>query len=352
MTSTMKQILAALLLLALPVLSSRAQGNSSRAQEKQGTPQESPAERLGQVPADQVFPPFETPEVSVFLAKGNRGRAQQGMALWGRYIFSCEDRGHVNIYDFRKASPTPVAGFDLASSGKDNHANNAEFGVEKKKGASFPLLYISIGKVGCDIEWNCYVESVTRKGKEWSSELVQVITLDRCEGWAEAGYTPIFGSPSWLVDREQGFLWAFSAIRRTTPQVTPDPRENLYVATKFRIPKLAEGPEVHLGLKDILAQVTFPSDIGFTQAGCIHDGMIYYCFGVGNRDAKRPAALRVYDTETGRIAARYDLYDLVLQEPEDVFLKGRWLYMNANTPSKGEIVPQIYRISLPESRKK
>lgn len=348
----MKQILAALLLLALPVLSSRAQGNATRAQEKQGTPQESPAERLGQVPADQVFPPFETPEVSVFLAKGNRGRAQQGMALWGRYIFSCEDRGHVNIYDFRRASPTPVAGFDLASSGKDNHANNAEFGVEKKKGASFPLLYISIGKVGCDIEWNCYVESVTRKGKEWSSERVQVITLDRCEGWAEAGYTPIFGSPSWLVDREQGFLWAFSAIRRTTPQVTPDPRENLYVATKFRIPKLAEGPEVHLGLKDILAQVTFPSDIGFTQAGCIHDGMIYYCFGVGNRDAKRPAALRVYDTETGRIAARYDLYDLVLQEPEDVFLKGRWLYMNANTPSKGEIVPQIYRISLPKSRKK
>ncbi len=73
---------------------------------------------------------------------------------------------------------------------------------------------------------------------------------------------------------------------------------------------------------------------------------------MGNRDAKRPAALRVYDTETGRIAARYDLYDLVLQEPEDVFLKGRWLYMNANTPSKGEIVPQIYRISLPKSRKK
>ena len=298
------------------------------------------------------LPPFEDPEVSVFIAKGNRGRAQQGMALWGRYIFSLEDRGHVNIYDFRKAKSEPIAAFDLASSAKDNHANNAEFGVEKKKGASFPLLYVSIGKVGCDLEWNCYVESVTRKGKEWSSELVQTIILDRCEGWAEAGYTPIFGSPSWLVDRERGFMWTFSAIRRTTPAVTPDPRDNLYVATKFRIPKLAEGPEVHLGVADILGQVTFPSDIGFTQAGCMHDGLIYYCFGVGNRDEKRPAGLRVYDTDTGRVVARYDLFDLVLQEPEDCFLKGRWIYLNANTPSKGDIVPNLYRISLPKNGKK
>ena len=302
--------------------------------------------------AEQALPPFEDPEVSVFIPKGGRGRAQQGMALWGRYIFSLEDRGHVNIYDFRKAKPEPIAAFDLASSAKDNHANNAEFGVEKKKGASFPLLYVSIGKVGCDLEWNCYVESVTRKGREWSSELVQTIILDHCDGWAEAGYTPIFGSPSWLVDRERGFLWTFSAIRRTTPQVTPDPRENLYVATKFRIPKLAEGPEVHFGAGDILGQVTFPSDIGFTQAGCMHDGLIYYCFGVGNRDVNRPAGLRVYDTDTGRIVARYDLFDLVLQEPEDCFLKGRWIYLNANTPSKGDIVPNLYRISMPKNGKK
>lgn len=285
----------------------------------------------------------------VFLVKQGRGRAQQGMALWGRYLFSLEDRGHVNIYDFRKAAPAPIAAFELASSAKDNHANNAEFGVEKKKGASFPLLYVSIGKVGCDLEWNCYVESVTRRRGVWTSELVQTIILDRCEGWAEAGYTPIFGSPSWLVDRERGFLWVFSAIRRTTPQVTPDPRENLYVATKFRIPKLSEGSEVHLGVADILGQVTFLSDIGFTQAGCMHDGLIYYCFGVGNREVNRPAGLRVYDTDTGRIAARYDLFDLVLQEPEDVFLKGRWIYLNANTPSKGDIVPNVYRISFPKN---
>lgn len=300
----------------------------------------------------QELPPPEQPEVSVFLEKQGRGRAQQGMALWGRYLFSCEDGGHVNIYDFRKAAPEPVAGFELASSAKDNHANNAEFGTEKKKGASFPLLYISIGKVGSELEWTCYVESVSRKGGIWRSELAQTIILDRCEGWQEAGYTPIFGSPSWLIDRKRGFLWAFSAIRRTTPQVTPDPRDNLYVATKFRIPRLSEGSVVHLGAEDILAQVTFPSDIGFTQAGCMHDGLIYYCFGVGDRDGKRPAGLRVYDTDTGKVYASYDLFDLVLQEPEDVFLKGGWIYMNANTPSKGKIVPNVYKISMPKNRKR
>ena len=300
----------------------------------------------------QEMPPFENPEVSVFLAKEGRGRAQQGMALWGRYLFSCEDGGHVNIYDFKKADPKPIAGFELASSAKDNHANNAEFGVEKKNGASFPLLYISIGKVGSELEWTCYVESVTRKKGEWKSELVQTIILDKTRGWEEAGYTAIFGSPSWLIDRERGFFWTFSAIRRTTPQVTPDPRENLYVATKFRIPKLSEGPVVHLGVNDILGQVTFPSDIGFTQAGCMKDGLIYYCFGVGNRDSSRPAGMRVYDTDTGKIYARYDLFDVVLQEPEDVFLKGGWIYLNANTPSKGGIVPNVYRISMPKNRKR
>ena len=302
--------------------------------------------------AGQELPPFEEPEVSIFLEKHGRGRAQQGMALWGRYLFSCEDGGHVNIYDFKKADPDPIGGFELASSAKDNHANNAEFGVEKKKGASFPLLYISIGKVGCELEWTCFVESVSRKGREWQSELAQAIILDRCEGWQEAGYTPIFGSPSWVIDRKRGFIWTFSAIRRTTPQITPDPRDNLYVATKFRIPKLSEGPVVHLGVKDILGQVTFPSDIGFTQAGCMHDGLIYYCFGVGNREKNRPAGLRIYDTDTGSIFARYDLFDLVLQEPEDVFIKGRWIYMNANTPSKGKIVPNVYKISMPKNRKR
>ena len=60
--------------------------------------------------------PEKEVECSVFLAKEGRGRAQQGLEIWDDYIFSCEDGGHVNIYDFKSADPKPVAGFELASS--------------------------------------------------------------------------------------------------------------------------------------------------------------------------------------------------------------------------------------------
>ena len=294
------------------------------------------------------LPEPEDPEVQVFIARQGRGRAQQGMEMYGKYILSCEDGGHVNVYNYRKADPVPIAQFDLASSRKDNHANNAEFGVEKARGGSFPLLYISNGKVGSDIEWICFVESVSKRWGKWKSTLVQKIILDGCDGWEGNGYTAIFGAPSWLVDRERGFLWVFSAIKRTTPQVTKVFSENLYVATKFRIPKLSEGPEVHLGLADILDQKTFPFDIGFTQAGCMHDGLLYYCYGVGNKDESRPAGIRVYDTDSGKIAARYNLKEIVLQEPEDIVIRDGWLFLNANTPSKSGILPNIYKISLPK----
>ena len=120
------------------------------------------------------------------------------------------------------------------------------------------------------------------------------------------------------------------------------------MATKFRIPALSEGSVVHLRLKDILGQVTFPYDIGFTQAGCVRDGKIYYCFGVGNRSDDRPAGLRVYDTDTGEITASFDLKETVLQEPEDVHVRGKKIYLNANTPSKSGIEPLIYTIPLPK----
>ena len=48
--------------------------------------------------------PEKEVECSVFLAKEGRGRAQQGLEIWDDYIFSCEDGGHVNIYDFKSAA--------------------------------------------------------------------------------------------------------------------------------------------------------------------------------------------------------------------------------------------------------
>lgn len=288
------------------------------------------------------------PECSKFLVKEGRGRAQQGMEIYGRYLFSLEDGGHVNVYDFKKAAPEPVAGFELASSGKDNHANNAEFGIEKKPGASFPLMYISNGKVGCDIEWTCFVESITRRGKRFNTELVQTITLD-IKGFKEAGYEPIFGAPSWLIDRERKALWVFSAHQRTTRKVTLEPEDNFYIAYKFRIPTLSEGPSVTLGLKDLQAQVIFPYETWFTQAGCMYDGKIFYCFGVGRADPEgRPSRIRVYDTDSGSICAKYDLNEEIPEEMEDLVVKDGWIYVNTNTNSRQtEFKPIVYKLSMP-----
>ena len=75
-------------------------------------------------------------DAQIFIPKQRYARAQQGMEIYDDLIFSIEDGGHVNVYDFRTADPKPIAMFELASSQKDNHANNASFGIETKKDAS------------------------------------------------------------------------------------------------------------------------------------------------------------------------------------------------------------------------
>ena len=72
----------------------------------------------------------------------------------------------MNVYDFKTADSRPIAGFELASSHPDNHVNNVCFGIETKRGASFPLLYITNGKVGSELEWLCFVESITVEEKD------------------------------------------------------------------------------------------------------------------------------------------------------------------------------------------
>ena len=289
------------------------------------------------------------PECSEFIVKEGRKRPQQGMDISGRFLFSLEDGGHVNVYDFKKANPVPIGEFELASSCKDNHANNAEFGIEKKRGASFPLLYISNGKVGSDIEWTCFVESIKRCGKKFSSELVQTIKLD-ISGFAEKGYEPIFGAPSWLIDRERKALWVFSAHQRTTPAVTLRAEDNFYIAYQFRIPALSEGSEVILTVDDLVKQVIFPYETWFTQAGCMLDGKIFYCFGVGVIDpVGRPSRIRVYDTDSGTICAKYNLDEEIPYEMEDLAIRDGWIYVNTNTSIKrGQGKPVVYKLAMPK----
>ena len=287
-------------------------------------------------------------KAEIFIPKVRYKRAQQGMEIYKDLIFSIEDGGHVNVYDFKTADPKPIAMFELGSSQKDNHANNASFGIETKKGASFPLMYISVGKPGNEIDLTCFVESITKKGKKFSSELVQKIILD-IEGWEKSGYVSMFGAPSWMVDQKRGDLWVFSARKRTTPKITLNDWENQYIATKFRVPALSEGYEVHLTVDDILQQIVLPYDTGFTQAGDVYDGMLYYGFGVGKQDPARPSRIRIYDLDRRTIAARYNVQEELPLEIEDIKYYDGYIYVNNNTsPKKTSTPPSIYKLALPE----
>lgn len=298
--------------------------------------------------AESLPAPEKDVDCSIYIRKQGRKRPQQGMVIYGDLIFSGEDGGHVNIYSFSKADGKVTGQFELASSRPDNHVNNLEFGPSKARGSRYPLLYISNGKVGSEIEWECFVERINFRKGVWSSELVQSIVLDASE-WESNGYTPIFGAPSWLVDKERKRLWVFSAVKRTVSKVTGDPADNRYVATCFRIPSLKEGKRVTLGVGDILDQKVFPYDVWFTQAGCMKDGKIYYGFGIGNYDPKRPSCIRVYDTDKGVIEARYEVKDSIIYEIEDIELKNGWLWVNCNNnPKRTGEAPFIYKVSLPK----
>ncbi|MBO7544722.1 MAG: hypothetical protein J6T02_04000 [Bacteroidales bacterium] len=154
----------------------------------------------------------------LFMTKLGTDRAQQGMAAWGRRIYSLEDGGKVNVYPFRKGERNPAGNFCLESSCKENHANNAEFGIEKIKGAAAPLLYVSVGKPGSSMDWTCHVESISKKGGQWKSTLVQRLQLDTTQ-WASKGYSAIFGAPSCVVktsEHEGKWSWMSPALSDET----------------------------------------------------------------------------------------------------------------------------------------
>lgn len=274
-----------------------------------------------------------------YMHKAGMIRSQQGIEIYGNHLFCFEDGGHCNVYNFETLDSIPIGRFTFESSEKDNHSNQVNFGIETADGGSFPVAYVTIGKPGSPIDWQCKVESITCDGDKWSSKLVQTIEMDTT-GFTEAGYTRIFGAPSWAIDRERGEMWAFSAIKRTIPKITGAFHNNRYIATKFRIPRLSEGSYIKLTADDVLDQKQFEFDVYSTQSGCIRDGKLYYSFGFGKIRPESPSKIRVYDLDNGTIAYRYELNDAVPEECESIVVQDGYIYLNTNSPT-------IYRLPAP-----
>ncbi|MBP3775015.1 MAG: hypothetical protein ILA34_06670 [Bacteroidaceae bacterium] len=270
------------------------------------------------------------PEFSIATCLNRTVGKSQGMDIHRDRVFCIQDGGTALVFDLKARTGEPLATFPLGSKRAGNHSNTANFGVETAAGASFPLLYVSIGKAGDEQEFECNVESVTEKDGQFSSECVQVIRMDQSQYQAR-GLQPIWGCPNWLVDKERRHLWAFSAIKRTLVAATGDMATNKYVATKFRIPALSEGRLVVLTAADVLDQVVFDFDTYITQGGCMKDGRIYYAYGFGKNGTRTPSRIRAYDTDTRSIVTRLELEDYVTEELEDLSVYGDKLYVNTNS---------------------
>lgn len=283
--------------------------------------------------SEDLYNPFS---ISIYMTKGSS--ESQGMDICKGKAFVLLDGGTCLVYDFTNKIQQALDTFNLGSKRIGNHCNCANFGIETKSGASFPLLYVSNGKVGDIEEYTCNVESITETNGKYSSEKVQTITLDQ-SGFTTKGLQTIWGCPNWVVDKERKFLWAFSAIKRTLASITGDFSNNKYLALKFRIPTLNESKNITFTADDVLDEVIFDFDAYATQGGYMKDGKIYYAFGFSN-NTESPQKIRIFDTDTRKIIGRIDLQQYITEEPEDLVVTNGKLYLNTNSK-------RIYEISFP-----
>lgn len=278
---------------------------------------------------ESIADEIEIPKISLFLTK--KDSSSQGMTIFNNRIFVFKSGGKCDVYDF--VTKQFVSSFEIESSNKENHCNCVNWGTDYVIDSAFPLLYITNGKRGAATEWHCRVEKISCIDDKYSSKCLQTIVLDVSRFKDFEYYVP-WGCPQWLIDRERGNLWIWSANVRTLPSVTKMFSNNLYHATRFRLPKLSEGNTVILTAKDVLEQVSFEFDAYTTQGGCMSDGIIFYSYGFGNQSS--PSKIRIYDTDT-KLIRKIDLEGRLDVELEDLALYQNRLFINTNSPYIYEI---------------
>lgn len=240
----------------------------------------------------------------------------QGMAIEGDRAFILYDTGVCAVFDLVSRDPRPVSVFPLGSynNGKPardylNHANSCMFGATHWNNNPLPLLYVTVGTgVGFDEDgyfYRCSVENVQqREDGSYYAETVQTICY-RPEGTLKQGFvSPCWGCPGFLLDKDEGFLYIFSARYRTKRGCVPEGEQNAYIITKLLLPDPALGGVIHLGPEDILDQFSVPSQIQFTQGGTVHNSKLYYTFGYPK--GGYPLRILIFDLKNKTLCAQLD----------------------------------------------
>ena len=234
------------------------------------------------------------------------GKSAQGMAIYGDYAFLMNDGGGCRQLDLREGRVTKVS--KLACSSNNPHVNNACFGVERIRGNSFPVIYISECR---ESGFNCFVES-----------LDSVPTLLQTIHAVEGGKTVCV--INWVVDTKHCALYAVTRIEKHLD--SKGSVKNTII--KYRLPRLEEGFNVILSEKDVIDSfdVIFPNIL----QGCkIKGDYMYLVTGLEQslshrKDSQR--AIRVINLKKKKLAKTIDLTFLTTNEPEDIdFYKGKCL---------------------------
>jgi len=253
--------------------------------------------------------------------RGVPKQGYQGMAIWGDYIVSLQNTGQATIYRFCADSIHKLRQFPLASQMSQNHANVAFFGTERyDKKDEFPLLYVS----QCSKQrYNgmkdvCFVERISLTAPP---KLVQTIVLDDDEG--------LFGyALQWMIDRKRNLLIGYGNTIENMG------KGNRWRTMTFPMPKLSDGPIVHLQPKDAIENYCiqdldprFPSNhIG--QGACVIKDQMFIPVGLGTE--KHPSILYVWNLRKKRLDHILNFQSRVPHEFEDCEPYGRDLIMQTN----------------------
>ena len=268
--------------------------------------------------------PFDFTDASVQKIadlQGVQKQSYQGMAIYGDYLVSLQNTGQATIYRFQNDKLQPVRQFPLASHTAENHANVAFFGTERyHKSDQLPLLYVSqcSKQLYRGMKDVCFVERISLTGEP---QLVQTIVLDDPDG--------LFGyALQWMIDAKHNRLIGYGNTIENMG------KGNRWRTMVFPMPKLSDGPIVHLNPRNALANYCiqdldprFPSNhIG--QGACIKGDQMFIPVGVGTE--QQPSILYVWNLKKKQLDRIHNFQQQVPHEFEDCKPYRRSLIMQTN----------------------
>ena len=253
----------------------------------------------------------------------------QGLAIYKEYMVGLYNAGYASLYKIHPDGTfVRLSTFPLGSNSKYNHANVANFGVEKyAKGDVLPLLYVSQTKT--DKEKNitdaCFVERILPEGR---AELVQTILLDNHNdyyGWAV----------QWAVDKKRKRLIGFgNTIDNNNPK-------NNFRIMVFKLPTLKQGKTVVLKKEDIIENYliqdydkSYPH-VQIGQGGVVAGNCLVMPTGVGS--SQYPSVIYSWDLKNKKMVSVLNMQSEVPFEFEDCDFFQNKMYIQCNEGAQGRM---------------